>query len=371
MSFDLCQAPMMLIIVFLLGTIIGSFLNVVIVRLPHGGSLHDPKRSCCPKCHRTLFWWENIPILSWVLLRSRCSGCHERISIQYPLVELSAGVLFCLCYYFFPWPMATAYAVFVSLLLVATVIDLQHWIIPNEITLGGIVVGVAASALLPELMETPSRGKAALISVATAAAGYGLLWGILELGKLAFGKKRTLFAEPLLLRLSCPEKPVLHLGEEEIKFEDLLLRPSDRIVAHANWIEAADQRFTNQHFYLQHQGLRIDGHAWPFEKIIPFQAEITQVTLPREAMGFGDVKFLGCIGAFLGWKGMLFALFGGSILGSVVALFLLLVTRGRVGRSIPFGPALAAAAVLWLFHSAIGVSSVIPLFWCHSINFIN
>ena len=343
------------IVFFLLGTIIGSFLNVLIVRLPHGKSLNNPKRSCCPKCHRSLPWWENIPILSWVLLRGRCAGCRERISIQYPLVELSTGLLFWLCYHFFPWPVATAYAVFVSLLLVATVIDLQHWIIPNEITLVGILAGVAASALLPELMETSSRGKAALVSMATAAAGYGLLWGILELGKLAFGRKRTLFAEPLLLRLNCPEKPLLHLGEEEIALEELLLRPSDRIVAHANWIEVAGQRLTNQHFFLQHQGLRIDEHAWPFEKIIPFQAEITQVTLPREAMGFGDVKFLCCIGAFLGWKGMLFALFGGSILGSVVALFLLLVTRGRIGRSIPFGPALAAAAALWLFHSAIAL----------------
>lgn len=335
----------------LLGTIIGSFLNVVIVRLPHGKSLNDPKRSCCPKCHRSLPWWENIPVLSWVFLRGDCAGCGKKISIQYPLVELSTGSLFWLCFHFFPWPIATAYAFFVSLLLVATVIDLQHWIIPDEISLGGIIAGVAASTLVPELMETSSRGKAFFLSAGTAAAGYGLLWGILELGKLAFGKKRTLLTDPLPLRLSGPSNPVFHLGEDQIELEELLLRPSDRVVAHANWIEVAGQRFFNQHFYLSHQGLRIDGHAWPFERIIPFHAEITEVTLPREAMGFGDVKFLGCIGAFLGWKGVLAALFGGSILGSVIALFLLLVTRGRVGRSIPFGPALAAAAALWLFYS--------------------
>lgn len=344
---------------FLFGTIIGSFLNVVIVRLPHGKSLNDPKRSYCPKCYRSLPWRENIPVLSWICLRGRCTGCHEKISIQYPLIELSTGFLFWLCYHFFSWPIATAYALFVSLLLVATVIDLQHWIIPDEITLGGIIAGVAASALVPELMETSSRGKAFLFSAGTAAAGYGLLWGILELGKLAFGKKRTLFADPLSLRLSDPENKTLHLGEEEIALEELLARPADRIVAHANWIEVAGQRFINQHFYLTHQGLRIDEHAWPFDQIIPFHAEITEVTLPREAMGFGDVKFLGCIGAFLGWKGVLAALFGGSIIGSIVALFLLLVTRGRVGRSIPFGPALAAAAALWLFRSTIGVSPII------------
>lgn len=344
---------------FLLGTIVGSFLNVVIVRLPYGKSLHDPKRSCCPYCQRQILWHENIPILSWIFLRSRCAGCHEPISIQYPLVELTTGFLFWACYHFFSWPVATAYALFMSLLVVATVIDLQHWIIPDQITIGGVIAGIAASALIPDLMETDSRGKATLLSGVTATAGYTLLWGILELGKLIFGKKRTLFAEPLSLRMSHPEQKILHLGDEKIALEELLLRPSDRVVAHANWIEVAGQRFLNQHFYLQHQGLRIDKHAWPFEKIIPFHAEITEVVLPREAMGFGDVKFLGSIGAFLGWKGMLFALFGGSILGSVVALFLLLVTRGRVGRSIPFGPALATAAAVWLFYFRIGVSPVI------------
>jgi len=353
------NASLISIFSFLLGTVVGSFLNVLIVRLPHGKSLCDPKRSCCPQCQRLIPWWENIPVLSWIFLRGRCAGCHGKISIQYPLVELSAGFLFWLCFYFFPWPMATVYALFVSLLLVATVIDLQHWIIPDQITLGGIIAGVAASALVPELMGTTSRGMAALLSAGTAVAGYGLLWGILELGKLVFGKKRTLFTDPLVLRMSGLEKPLLHLGEDQIELEELLLRSSDQIVAYANWIEVAGQRFINQHFYLSHQGLRIDEHAWALEKIIPFHAEITEVTLPREAMGFGDVKFLGCIGAFLGWKGVLAALFGGSILGSVGALFLLLITRGRVGRSIPFGPALAAAAALWLFRSAIGIMHIL------------
>ncbi len=346
---------------FLVGMIVGSFLNVVIARLPYKISLSDPKRSRCPHCHRSLPWWENIPIVSWILLRGRCSGCQQHISIQYPLVELTTGLLFWSCYHLFTWPLAIAYAVFVSLLLAATVIDLQHWIIPDQITLGGILAGIVASLFLPELMEASSRGQAVLYSAATAAVGYGLLWAILELGKLAFGKKRTLFANPLLLRMSHSEQKLLFFGEEAIALEELLLRPSDRVVAHANWIEVAGKRFANQRFSLNAQGLCIGQDAWPFEKALPFHAEITEVTLPREAMGFGDVKFLGCIGAFLGWKGMLFALFGGSILGSVVALFLLLVTRGRVGRSIPFGPALAAGAALWLFRSGIGVGMTLPL----------
>lgn len=266
-------------------------------------------------------------------------------------MELTTGFLFYLCFSFFPWPMATAYALFLSLLVVATVIDLQHWIIPDQITLGGIIAGVVASTFVPELMETSSRGKAALFSAATAIAGYGLLWGILELGKLAFGKKRTLLVEPLPLSLKNLSNPMLHVGEDQIELKELLLRSSDRVLAHANWIEVGGERFINQDFNLSHEELHMNQRSWPFDRIVPVHAEITEVTLPREAMGFGDVKFLGCIGAFLGWKGVLAALFGGSIIGSVIALFLLLITRGRVGRSIPFGPALAAGAVLWLFRS--------------------
>ncbi len=258
-----------------------------------------------------------------------------------------------------------AYALFVSLLLVATMIDLQHWIIPNQITLGGIIGGIATSVLIPELMGTTSPGKAALLSATAAATGYGLLWGILELGKLAFGKKRTTFIDPLSLQLTSPENPILHLGEELIDLDELLLRPSDHIVAYANWVEVAGQKFNNHHFSLRRNGLTINEHTWTLEEIIPFRAEITDIILPREAMGFGDVKFLGSIGAFLGWKGMLFALFGGSILGSIVALFLLLITRGRVGKSIPFGPALAGAATLWLFRPFWESSSVLDFLSHH------
>lgn len=336
---------------FFLGAIIGSFLNVVIVRLPRGGSLNEPKRSSCPHCHRTIPWWENIPILSWVFLRGRCSGCRQKISIQYPLIELATGLIFSSCYVFFPWPLAIAYIIFISLLLVAAVIDLQHWIIPNGITLGGIIAGVLLSGMFPSMMETSSREYAMLFSVATAAAGYGLLWAILEMGKRVFGKKKTLFREPLLLRLTNREKPQLHLGEEEIALEELLLRPSDKIAAHAPALKIGGRHFSDQHFCLDQQGIYLAQEFWPLEQISSFEAKVTEIVLPREAMGFGDVKFLSCIGAFLGWKGMLFSLFGGSILGSLAALVLLLITRGRMGRSIPFGPALASAAVLWLSHT--------------------
>ena len=336
-----------------LGVIIGSFLNVVIYRLPRGLSLSNPKRSFCPACRCSLPWYENIPILSWIILRGRCSQCRASISFQYPLVEGTTAFLFWLCFTTFPLPLAAIYALFACLLVVATVIDLQHWIIPDEITLGGIAAGVVASTIVPQLMGTTSHATAFLFSLLTAAAGYGLLWGILELGKMAFGRKRTLFPEPLLLQVLRSEENkslLLQLGEEMIPLEELLLRPSDHITAHACWIEVAGERYTDQQLWLQGNEIRSEGHSWQLEEALPFQAEISEVTLPREAMGFGDVKFLGCIGAFLGWKGMLAALFGGSVFGSIVALFLLLVTRGRIGRSIPFGPALALAALLWIFR---------------------
>ena len=78
-------------------------------------------------------------------------------------------------------------------------------------------------------------------------------------------------------------------------------------------------------------------------------ADIMEITLPREAMGLGDVKFLACIGAFLGWKGMIFSLFAGSIIGAILGSLLLIVTQGRKGRCVPFGPYLAGGALIWIF----------------------
>lgn len=123
----------------------GSFYNVVIYRLPKGETFLF-ERSRCPKCRSPIRWYDNIPILSFLLLRGRCRNCGERISLQYPLVELASGLLAVIC--LFKWGLGTEaliYYGFFSALLVLSVIDLQTFLLPDSITLPGIAVGLLLS----------------------------------------------------------------------------------------------------------------------------------------------------------------------------------------------------------------------------------
>lgn len=149
---------------FLFGATVGSFLNVVIARVPKGESVVRPG-SRCPSCGRPIRWYENVPILSWLLLRGRCAGCKRPISLRYPLVELAAGLLAMACVRQFgltPWAVA-AFA-FLAALLALTYIDLDHWLLPRVITIPFIAVGLGASLL--------EQGPGIVSSALGAAAGF-------------------------------------------------------------------------------------------------------------------------------------------------------------------------------------------------------
>src|SRR3954451_12553450 len=174
---------------FVIGAVVGSFLNVCIYRLPLDLSVNKPRRSFCPSCKNQLTWYQNIPLLSWLSLRGKCAHCGARISFRYFAVELLTALLFVWVWKGFPWDMAIAYWIFVSLLVAATFIDFEHFIIPDEITIGGTIAGIAASGIVPELMATSARGRALLPSALSAALVYVVLWIVLEAGKKVFGKK--------------------------------------------------------------------------------------------------------------------------------------------------------------------------------------
>lgn len=133
---------------FIFGTLVGSFLNVCICRLPKDESIVSPP-SHCPFCSYQIRWYDNIPLLSYLFLRGKCRGCGTRISIQYPFVELLNGVLTMLLFLRFgPTPAFAALFLFCSALVVITFIDIEHQIIPDEISLPGIVVGFVLSFFL-------------------------------------------------------------------------------------------------------------------------------------------------------------------------------------------------------------------------------
>lgn len=151
------------------GLCVGSFLNVVIYRLPLGQSLVSPG-SRCTKCGYHLRWYDNVPVLSWALLGGRCRQCRTAISIQYPVVEIVTGLLFVLVAWLTPvGPLLVSRLILVAILVALFGIDLEHQILPNVITLPGIVIGLMFSAI------APPGWKDALLG---ALLGGGVLYGI-------------------------------------------------------------------------------------------------------------------------------------------------------------------------------------------------
>jgi len=341
------------IAVGLLGLITGSFLNAVIHRLPRGISLLNPRRSFCPGCGKTIPWYENLPVASWVMLWGRCSGCAMPIALRYPLVELLTAGLYLAAWGSFGLPVAPIFWIFLSLLIAATFIDFDHLIIPDEITLGGTAAGLLCATAVPSLLGASLWWQGLLWSLVGAAVGYLLLWGVVEFGKVAFGRRRIRSSDPLQLELSEREgEALLILGEESLPLAEFFYRESDRIEASCAWLEIDGERLEAGPLSVSCTSLSYGPKEWPINSLseaMPIRAGVTEVVLPREAMGFGDVKFLACIGAFLGWKGVIFSLFAGSMVGAVIGVVMMAVTRGRSGGRIPFGPYLALGALIWVF----------------------
>ncbi len=242
------------VMVFFLGACWGSFLNVCIYRIPEELSVVKP-RSRCPVCLKMIAWYDNIPMLSWLLLRGRCRACKTGISPRYFLVELLTAVLFLLVWLRYGFAAVTPiYWLMVFGLVLATFIDFDHFIIPDRVSIGGMLLGPVLSVLAPSLHGEEAWWPALLASLIGLAAGYGSL----------------------------------------------------RVVG-------------------------IVG-TWLFKK---------------DAMGLGDVKLLGALGAFLGWQAVIFVILVSSLLGSVVGIGLIVSGRGQWSGRIPYGPYIALAAVIW------------------------
>ena len=153
-------------IFFIFGSMVGSFLNVCIHRMPRGESIITP-RSHCPHCGYSIPWHLNVPILTWLVLRGKCANCSAGIAVRYVMVELMTGLLFAISWVVFGLTspgIAIVNAVVLAAFVTATFIDLEHFIIPDEITLGGMVAGLLASFLVPELHGT-ARAATAFIAI--------------------------------------------------------------------------------------------------------------------------------------------------------------------------------------------------------------
>ncbi len=253
----------------LLGACIGSFLNVCIYRIPIEQSVVVPG-SHCPMCNAPIRWHHNIPILSYLLLRGRCASCGGRFSARYCLVEVLGALLFLLVWLKFDiegltrpyaltpmtdWKLVPVYWLVVMGLVLGTFVDFDHMIIPDRVSIGGMLTGILFSVAVPSLHGQSSHLDGLLQGALGLAVGFGSLWLVAWVGKLIFRK---------------------------------------------------------------------------------------------DAMGFGDVKLMGAIGAYFGWQAVLFAIMVSSLVGSVVGVSLILSGRKQLQSRIPFGPYLALAALLWM-----------------------
>ncbi len=335
---------------FVVGAAVGSFLNVCIYRWPVDLSINQPRRSFCPNCKQPIPWHQNLPLISWIVLRGRCANCGAKISFRYFAVELVTALLFLAIWESFPWQVAIAYWVFVSFLIIGTFIDFEHFIIPDRVTIGGIVAGAVCSVAVPALMETDSRIAACVRSLLAAALGYVILLIVLEAGKIAFGRKRIQFDAPTPFTWTKRgDDADFVVGSEESLWSDYFAREKDRLLLRCDEASIDHHTHGNVTLHFRYDRVTAEGHVMMLDDVTQISGVARELVIPREAMGRGDLKFLAAIGAFLGWRAVLFSLFAGSLLGSIVGLITLVVGKPVWSAKLPFGPYLALGAVTWMF----------------------
>lgn len=232
------------LVVTVFGACIGSFLNVCIYRIPKGESVAHPRSHC--SCGKRIAWYDNIPIASWFILRGRARCCGARFSFRYPFVEMLTAGLFLACWLLASPAVALCWMLFVALMICATFVDLDTMTIPDRCSIGGMLLGLLLSALVPQLhtygSHVPNGFTAFVLSLQGAFIGSALVYWIMVLAEIILGKP---------------------------------------------------------------------------------------------AMGEGDVKLMGAIGAFCGWQGAVFSLFGGAVLGCIVYFAFMLVQWALGTRKVP------------------------------------
>ncbi len=348
-----------LIPAFLIGGCIGSFLNVVIYRVPLGLSVNDPKRSFCPLCKKPIPMWLNFPMISWLWLRGKCRECHAPIAFRYFGVELLTAILFAVVWWLFAMQVPAVEVVIflwilMALLVSITFIDAEHLIIPTSLTWAGSIIGIGACAAWPQLPvlagEAGNWFEGVKSGVIGWIAGFIGLWFIVELGKMAFGKKALKFDKPVVWSLKEPEgdqDPMLFMIDGDgIPWWDIFSRKSDRLIVETQDIRVDGESVGGGSLIIRELEIQLpDGTITPLAKMKSLDGTATSAVIPREAMGMGDVHLLGMIGAFFGWTGVFFSLFAASVFAIIAAL----IGRIGFGKQLPFGPFLAMGAAAWVF----------------------
>lgn len=184
-------------VAILAGLLIGSFLNVCVFRLPRDLSVVAPARSFCPRCEKTIAWYDNIPLVSYLLLGGRCRACGEPISLRYPVVELATAAAFGVCVAALGWSLvALKFCIFFAILITLMASDIEERILPDEFTLGGTAIGLILSVFVPldpglTMLLAPMRIAPRWLSLIESALGAGVASGVFWVFGWAFEKIRN------------------------------------------------------------------------------------------------------------------------------------------------------------------------------------
>src|SRR5438034_10189858 len=259
---------------FVLGATVGSFLNVCIYRWPVDLSINRPRRSFCPQCKQPIPWHHNLPLISWLTLGGRCAHCGAKISFRYFAVELVTALLFLAIWQRFPWQVAIAYWIFVSFLIIGTFIDFEHFIIPDRVTIGGTIAGVACSIVVPALMQTNSRVAAGVRAALASALGYVILWIVLEAGKIAFGRKRIEFDGPTTFTWKKRDDDAdFVVGTEESLWSEYFAREKDQLLLTCDEARIDHHTYGNIMLDFRYDRVIAEGHAMMLDDVVQISGD--------------------------------------------------------------------------------------------------
>src|SRR5438046_10261679 len=221
------------------------------------------------------------------------------MSFRYSALELLTALLFLASWQSFPWPVAIAYWIFVSFLVVGTFIDFEHFIIPDRVTIGGIIAGAVVSVTVPALMDTDSRLAAGIRSLLAAALGYMILLIVLEAGKIAFGRKRIQFDAPTPFTWTKREDDAdFVVGSEKSLWSEHFAREKDRLLLQCDEAKIDNHTYGNVTLDFHYDRVAVEGEEFLLDHVNEISGVARELLIPREAMGRGDLKFLAAIGAF-------------------------------------------------------------------------
>lgn len=358
------ESPFYAIATFLFGICVGSFLNVVIYRVPRGLSVNKPKRSYCPTCEKEIPITRNIPLFTWLIQKGKCAECRCSIPARYFWIELLTGLIWLACWHYFSSPIEAVFFMSLgSIALVICAVDIELMLIPRMFTILAAILALIGGAVMPQKFGLLAWHEGLTYSAFGLAIGWTALWLVVLLGKMMFGKRSFTYENDTVwsLREATNEGDEFSfiIDDEVIPWSDIFYRKSDKLIisglTHLN-IDGVSR--PAKLLEIREQYVLVDNERIDIEHLKSLDGKTTSATIPREAMGMGDVDLLAVLGGVFGAPSLLVIVLFSCIFTISIALF----CRLGFGKMIPFGPALIAGGVFWLLYGQTAWNWYLSLF---------